>query len=199
MLDGCFPAPGGRLGVNGAHGEFVGRLGENSGFLSQPLKLFLPSPPRAVGAAGPGLWQCLFASRTPWGCNGSVTFPVNGVWHRRRSGGVRLLIGCHEFCLNWGPAFCASKSPIPVPGWGMKSAERNHKIGISWVGRETQGSSNLQGASDHWAAAPDLYLQHVQVTEAGLLTWVLRCAGRIFSLRKDTFSFISSEVFDFED
>lgn len=106
--------------------------GENSGFLSQPLKLLLPNPAGAVGAAGLG-WLS---------CNGSVTFPVNGIWHRRRDGGVWLLIGCHKFCLNWGPAFCASKSPIPVPGWGMKSAKRNHPVGISWVGRESQGSSN---------------------------------------------------------
>lgn len=144
--DGYFPAPGGKLGLL-LVSEWEG-WEESSGFLSQPLEL----PRLAVGAAGAEMWP---AGHSP---SGSGTFPARGVWHSR-DGGLCLLMGCHQFSLNLGSALCASKSLTPVLGWGMESAKRKHKMGISWIGGERQGSSNPRDS--------DLFLQTTQVTQTG--------------------------------
>lgn len=61
MLDGCFPAPGGRLGFNGAHGEFVERLGGELRFPEPTIKIVASQPSRGSGSSRAGVAQAVMA------------------------------------------------------------------------------------------------------------------------------------------
>lgn len=126
-----FPSSRRKAGPGCAHGGRAGGRAVSSascsscGFPRQPWQ----------GAAGLASSTLLGQAAVALGHSLGMDLPQRKGWR-----GLALSIPPVLHLL--GPAFCASKSPTPVPSWGVESAKRSHKIRISWIGRESQGSSS---------------------------------------------------------